>query len=159
MSLEPCIKSDNLQHNMLVCWNKWSFDQASDVPSFFVSFFYKFTKKKIKKINAWNIRRMVGKSFVPTNHQTSENCRIYGPSNFHIDIFVMLVLQCCSAERTKQARADPLYLEEDTEHQKREWRKTIWLPLNICTLIFEDVKFLRILCRNKFLLNLMNHIA
>ena len=102
---------------------------------------------------------MVGKSFVPTNHQTSENCRIYCPSNFHIDIFVMLVLQCCSAERTKQARADPLYLEEDTERQKREWRKTIWLPLNICTLIFEDVKFLRILCRNKFLLNLMNYIA
>ena len=100
---------------------------------------------------------MIDLSFVPANQQINVDCRIYSPSNFHRDIFVMLVLQCCSAERTKQARADPLYLEEDTERQRREWRKTIWLPLNICTLIFEDVKFLRILCRNKFLLNLMNY--
>ena len=63
---------------------------------------------------------MIDLSFVPANQQISVDCRIYSPSNFHRDIFVMLVLQCCSAERTKQARADPLYLEEDTERQRRE---------------------------------------
>ena len=28
-------KSDNLQYNMLVCWDKWLVDQVSDVPSIF----------------------------------------------------------------------------------------------------------------------------
>ena len=64
---------------------------------------------------------------IPNNNKKYDNSPLsldgksmHRQSNFHINIFVMLVLQCCSAERTKQVRADPLYLEEDTERQKRE---------------------------------------
>ena len=64
---EWVVKSDNLQYDMLVRWDKWLVDKASDVPSiiffftisckipckngfnlFFYFFFYKFTKIKIK---------------------------------------------------------------------------------------------------------------
>ena len=94
-------KSDNLQYNTLGCWDERLIDQVSDVPSiiFFHNFlqnslqksfqfifllFHNFTKNKVKsfecpksiknyekKDNAWNIRRLVDSSFVPSTQRAS----------------------------------------------------------------------------------------
>ena len=85
---------------MLVRWDKWLIDLASDVPSiiffqkflqnslqksfqFIFLFFYNFTEIKIKsfecpksishyeKNNAWNIRRLVDELFVPSTQPAS----------------------------------------------------------------------------------------
>ena len=37
-NLKAMLKSDNLQYNMLVCWDKWLVDQASYVPSIILFF-------------------------------------------------------------------------------------------------------------------------
>ena len=91
------LKSENLQYNTLVRWDERLINQASDVPSiiFFHNFFqkkkkksfqfifwsfYSFTKMKTKsfesirnyeKNNAWNIRCLADKSFIPGNQRTS----------------------------------------------------------------------------------------
>ena len=97
------LKSDNLQYDTLVRWDKWLVHQASDVPSiiffFMISckmlcknvfnvFFYKFTKIKTKsfecpksnkiwKNNTWNVRHLVDESFVSSAQQTSVSyCRL-----------------------------------------------------------------------------------
>ena len=79
------LKSDNLQYNTLVRWDKWLIDQASDVPSI-IFFFIISCKNSLQKLfqfifecpkslrnyeknNAWNIRRLVDESFVPSTQR------------------------------------------------------------------------------------------
>ena len=109
LSCEIDHKSDNLQYNSLGRWDEQLIDQASDVPSIiffriscknlcknhfnlFSYFFITLQKIKIKsfecpksirnyeKNNAWNIRRLVYESFVPSTREPAyyiEDCQIF----------------------------------------------------------------------------------
>ena len=88
-----CLKSDNLQYNTMVRWNKWLVDQASDVPSIsffiisckffakilpidFFIFFYKFTKIKVKSFECPKSIRNYKKKMLGTSDawSTSHLC-------------------------------------------------------------------------------------
>ena len=52
------LKSDNLQYNMLGCWDDCLIDQASNVPNNFLSYFFaKFFAKILSIIDTWLIRQ------------------------------------------------------------------------------------------------------
>ena len=108
-------KSDNLQYNTLVCWDKWLIDQASDVPSI-IFLIISHRLRALKKIH-WN--HFCKKKYL--EHQTlgqqvicpSEpayyivDCRIFGVHYVHMTNTAFPLTQMIVTPNLPASRTNP----------------------------------------------------